>query len=235
MFQQPAVLSWRKTDLPPSLSGSAIHLWRLNTGDTGADPAPRLQWLAPKEQARSQALHRPEVRARYLRTHIGLRMILASYLGRHPREVAIERSVTGKPYLTEPAAGLVFNLTTTGDLALIAIARGTPIGVDCELIRARPDLERIAERMFPAHLAAAIRAAPPEERVERFHLAWTALEADVKADGRGLFRERHAAAMPPSIAHCTPAAGYVAAVARIDLAPPETWVALEPSHTLAVP
>jgi 4'-phosphopantetheinyl transferase len=111
-----------------------------------------------------------------------------------------------------------FNLTTSDDLALAAISRDLPVGIDCEQLRSRPGLDAIARRMFPPEEAKRIAEAPEDERLLRFTLAWTALEAGVKADGRGLFRRRDHPPMPAlRIVHCTPQEGFVAAVARAEL------------------
>ncbi|AGA89208.1 phosphopantetheinyl transferase [Thioflavicoccus mobilis 8321] len=230
MYGPPCPLTWRVAVEPPALSDSAIHLWRLRTGEDGDDPDKGLAWLSPAQQARVAALRDPAVGARYARAQIGLRRVLAAYLDCHPAEIAFGHGPRGKPHLVGPgnqAAGLQFNLTTTGDLALVAVARGAPLGVDCERVRPRESLDAIARRMLPEAVAAALAALPPSARLEQFHLAWTALEADVKADGRGLALRREPLTAPPGIGHCLAAPGHIAAVARIGLAPPPTWTGLE--------
>ncbi|MCK7581755.1 MAG: 4'-phosphopantetheinyl transferase superfamily protein [Chromatiales bacterium] len=101
------------------------------------------------------------------------------------------------------------------------------LGVDCEWIRPRGNLLTIARRLFEPETVAELEAAPESERLERFHIAWTALEADVKCDGRGLFRPRPPGTSVPEIAHVIPAPGYIAAVARAGLPPIEHWRLLE--------
>lgn len=227
MYGRPKVLVWRATAGPPALTGDAIHLWRLPIGDAGGDPQAGRARLTPAELTRAEAMRCPEVQARFIRTRAGLRRILAGYLGQDPLAIAIASGPTGKPFIAEPATDLVFNLTTAGDLALVAVGRGTPLGVDCEPLRARPGLERIAARMFVPTVAAAISAASPQERLHRFHLAWTALEAEVKADGRGLFGQKAGDVRQPDIGHFVPAHGYIGALARVDLTPADDWLALE--------
>ena len=231
MYEPPKPVSWRITSQPPPLDPTTVHLWRVRTGEDGEDPDHGLTWLAPPQRERAARLRDSRVRARFLRAQIGLRRILAAYVGCHPRAIELHHEPRGKPYLAphldEAAAGLQFNLTTTGDLALVAVGSGMPLGVDCEQIRPRSNLQAIAERMFAPAVVEALASAPEALKLAQFHLAWTALEADVKADGRGLFRARPPRARPPTVAHCTPAPGYVAAVAREGLAPPEGWLALE--------
>lgn len=176
-------------------------------------------------------MRHPPYRARYVRAQAGLRRVLSLYLDAPPRSIRFDHGLAGKPALPPEHPPISFNLTTAGDLALVGISfgrgPGAELGVDCERIRPRRDLAAIAERMFEAEVARALRAARESERLARFYLAWTALEADAKADGRGLFRSREPGARPPTVAHCIPEAGYVAAVARQALPLVAHWCAYD--------
>jgi len=225
-----APVRWRPTREPPPLTDSAVHLWRLTLGAAGPDPRTAQRDLAPAEIERAERMRHPRLRERYLRAQIGLRRVLAAYLGAHPGKLILARGDHGKPYLPGDHGRLQFNLTTTGDLALVAVGIGEPLGVDCEPVRPRRDIHAIARRMFPPEDVENMVTVPESERLRVFHLAWTALEADVKADGRGLFRRRDPGALAPIIGHCEPAPGHVAAVARVGLAPPETWLGFVPTN-----
>jgi len=166
-------------------------------------------------------------RARYVRAQAGLRMILSGYLGVAPEAIGFRYGEAGKPFLEDTASGLEFNLTNSGDLALVALSLGMPVGVDCEQIRDRGDMVAIAERMFSPEQAARIAAATPEDRLWKFHIAWTALEAEVKADGRGLLgRHRPTVQGTLRIEHCVPEPGFIAAVACERLPPVGEWVTM---------
>lgn len=226
MYPTPTVVTWQTVSEPPALAADGLHLWYLATDRGDAAPRRGLDWLSPEQRQRADAMRNPEVRNRYLHTQIGLRRILSGYLGHHPRDLVIARANNGKPFVADQPGGLEFNLSTTEGLTLIGVGRHEPLGVDCERLRTRTTLDAIARRLFEPSIAAAIEAAGPDERIQLFHLAWTALEADVKADGRGLFRSRPATAPAPTIRHLIPAAGYVAAVARIGLPPRRAWLTL---------
>ncbi|MER7848012.1 4'-phosphopantetheinyl transferase superfamily protein [Kitasatospora sp. NPDC096077] len=76
------------------------------------------------------------------------------------------------------APGLHFNLSHSGELALLAVAP-RPVGVDVELVRSGRDVDRLSRRFFPA---------PERELVARggrpaFARLWTRKEACVKAVG----------------------------------------------------
>ncbi|BCU07103.1 4'-phosphopantetheinyl transferase family protein [Allochromatium tepidum] len=216
-------------ELGSTLKPGALHLWRIDTGEGGADPDRCRTLLSETQRARVEALRHDAHRARYARALAGLNRILAAYLDRPPGQIRIERSPTGKPYLDGADRRLAFSFSHSGDLALVALSTGADaaLGVDCEWIRPRASLTAIARRLFDPATVAELEAAPESERLERFHIAWTALEADVKCDGRGLFRPRPPGAVAPQIAHVVPAPGYIAAVARARLPPVETWRMLE--------
>lgn len=165
-----------------------------------------------------------------------LATILAEYLGGGGVELRVGED--GKPRLAVASERLSFNLSHSGDLALIAIAPGgVEVGVDLERLRPRRDLERLAERwLSPADAAAVAAATAGPEREASFYAAWTRHEARVKCVGSGLD------GLPPGpdvIAIQLPIdAGYAAAVAaaasptepeepRITL---RTWEPCEPEQ-----
>lgn len=206
-----------------------MHLWRIDTGEGGADLDRCRTQLSEAQHARVEALRHEAHRARYIRALAGLNRILAAYLDRPHGQIRIERHPTGKPYLDGADRWLSFSFSHSGDLALVALSTGADaaLGVDCEWIRPRANLLAIARRLFEPATVAELEAVPEPERLERFHIAWTALEADVKCDGRGLFRPRPPGTTAPEIAHVVPAPGYIAAVARARLPPIATWRMLE--------
>ena len=230
---------WHPAAEPPPLAPGDLHLWRIRTA--GGGPGPRsdplanleacVELLGEQQRARAGRMTHAAYRERYVRSQAGLRRILGLYLNRPPHTLVFRHGPAGKPGLgaarTHPSGlALEFNLTTTEDLALVGISLGSELGVDCEWIRPRRDLDGIARRMFDPVRAASIAALPHEDRLPAFYRAWTALEADAKSDGRGLFRPRAPGARPPQVQHCVPAQGYIAAVAREQLPPIETWCTL---------
>jgi len=155
-------------------------------------------------------------------------MILSGYLGVAPEAIGFRYGGAGKPFLADTSSGLEFNLTNSGDLALVALSLGMPVGVDCEQIRDRGDMIAIAERMFTPEQAARVAGASLEDRLRQFHVAWTALEAEVKADGCGLLgrHQQLVAQGALQIKHYVPEPGFIAAVARERLPLVEEWVTL---------
>ena len=212
---------------PPPLAPGDLHLWRIPTGEGGAPIDACLDLLGVRQRERAQRMTHAGARDRYVRSQAGLRRTLALYLGLPLSSIDYRYGPAGKPGLSGVHAWLEFNLTTTGDMALIGISRELPLGVDCEWIRPRGDLDGIARRMFGPERAEILAATPEPERLAAFCRAWTALEADAKWDGRGLFRQRPPGTPGPEIRHLIPGPGYVAAVARLALPPVSDWATLE--------
>ncbi|MBK1709337.1 4'-phosphopantetheinyl transferase family protein [Marichromatium gracile] len=221
-------LHWQPASTAPALGDDEIHLWRIDTGEHHGQALETARAVLETAQlARLARIRDPAQHARAVRAQAGLRRVLGRYLGEPPQLV---KGANGKPYLDARQAALAFNLTTSGELALLGVRRGSgpraELGVDCEWIRPRARLAAVARRMFDPATCAAVLAHPEEARLVPFCRAWTALEADAKCDGRGLMRPRAAASPLPRIAHCRPAPGYIAALASPTLPPRARWRAL---------
>ncbi len=91
-------------------------------------------------------------------------------------------SPEGKPFLIDHP-DFHFNLSHTEGLILVALTKGSPIGVDVEIIAERKTYSEIVSRvMTPAEQATMVALPNPEER---FTQLWCAKEAVMKATGLG--------------------------------------------------
>lgn len=120
-----------------------------------------------------------------------LRRLLAAYLDVRPDAIEFEEGDGGKPCLaaiTECSGRsprLDFNWSHSGNWALVALARGQPVGVDIEA-RTRPlRVKELARRFFDPAEAAALDAVAGNAEPAFIGL-WCAKEAVLKATGRGL-------------------------------------------------
>lgn len=114
-----------------------------------------------------------------------LRTLLAHRLGRDPRELQFVEGPQGKPALRDNA--LEFNVSHSADRVAIAIASGTPVGIDIESEQPRhTDLVTLARRYFSPAEALEVERADGEDAVRAFYSIWTAKEALIKAVGGGL-------------------------------------------------
>lgn len=145
--------------------------------------------LDREERVRSMRFVRAADRRRFVLSHAALRLLVACCLDVAPMAVHYETGVHGKPRLGRGLAPLEFNLSHSGEWALLAVARERPVGVDVEQVRDVPEVLSIADTQFSAAEREALRSLPPGERQAAFFRAWTRKEAVSKATGEGLGRD----------------------------------------------
>lgn len=123
-----------------------------------------------------------------LRRYVAARAALRDRLGRHlgcsPHDLAFHVGPHGKPRLEEGT--LHFNLSHSGDLALIGACDDTEIGVDIEAWRTVGDALELAESVFGPQERSALAGLAGAERDLAFLRGWTRKEACLKALGTGL-------------------------------------------------
>ncbi len=166
-------------------------MWKLSLDVPTETVADARRLLTPQELARFERILAPAARVRRMAARLGMRVLLASYVGTDPREVEIAYGPHGRPELVGDY-GLSFNLSHTTDLAVLAIGRGRTIGVDIEALRRRVPSVGLIERALDPKESARVMRVNRRERTEAFLRYWTIKEAYAKALGVGLaldFRE----------------------------------------------
>ena len=164
-----------------------VTVWRVRL-DPGDREAQMRTVLSPDESERLRRLDRSDVGRRWLVSRAALRELLATELEIDPAEVRLKLGEHGRPGLdaSSHSSDLDFNLSHSGELALIGVTRGLRIGVDVERLRPGRDPLRVAGRYFSPAEVAAVKAFPAGERPEAFLRYWTAKEALAKGLGLGL-------------------------------------------------
>ena len=152
--------------------------------------------LSPEEQVRARRFHAERHRRRFVVAHGALRQILGTYLERQPETLAFAAGPNGKPSLAGDEPGrrrLEFNLSHSGDLALVAVAWDRPVGVDLEEWERDMNHLELAERFFSPAERESLRAlaASADDLVRGFFAAWSRKEAYLKASGHGVTRGLH--------------------------------------------
>ncbi|HEU4721306.1 MAG TPA: 4'-phosphopantetheinyl transferase superfamily protein [Gemmatimonadaceae bacterium] len=177
------------------LDDDAVHVWRV-----ALDDETRLEssWslLSAAERVRAQRLQGAALRRRFVIAHGTLRGVLAGYLDAEPSGLVFDVGEHGKPSLggeTGARSGVEFNLSHSEDVALIAVARGRPVGVDVQRWSEEVEHLRLAERFFSLAERDALRGLSHarELMMAGFFAAWTRKEAYVKATGHGIARGLH--------------------------------------------
>ena len=144
--------------------------------------------LNPAERQHVESLRDENARLRALAARIGLRTLLAKYVGQDPKQIEFGYAPHGKPYLTGAAEheDIEFNLSHAGDAIVLAFARGCEVGADVEFIRPVPDARDIVQRFFSGRERSEFLAVSEDRKDEAFLSAWTRKEALLKATGQGL-------------------------------------------------
>jgi 4'-phosphopantetheinyl transferase len=172
----------------PVLSDNEIHVWHQTLAPESADVENFRSLLSTDELQRAGRFRFDADRKEYSVSRGTLRALLGSYLNVPPQELRFSHSAYGRPsLLAETSANtLDFNISHSGEVALLAFARGRRIGIDVEKVRRDFATSEIAERFFSTAERAALRELPQEQRHEAFFRCWTRKEAFIKALGEGL-------------------------------------------------
>jgi len=181
-----------KMEVAEGLPENEVHLWRVDLGDfLVREPSfeNSLQdILSADEKARASRFHFPRHRQFFAATRAMLRTILGNYVGSEPGSLVFDYGEKGKPRLRQNSSGkrIEFNVSHSGEVALLAFAQKRILGVDVEQIRDERDHEGIARRFFSEYEQEQLARLKPEERQHAFFRCWSRKEAFIKARGEGL-------------------------------------------------
>jgi 4'-phosphopantetheinyl transferase len=159
----------------------ALDVWHARLD--GVD-WPSAENLPAADRERAASIRRADARRRWAAARGALREILGRYLERDPAAIELRFGERGKPMLADSDALLRFNLSHSGELALIAIGEKREVGIDVQSIGSRP---------------------------ARFYADWTRREAIAKCHGSGLWAPLPETAV--SVAEFDAGPGYAASVA----------------------
>ena len=159
-----------------------IDVWLI---ELDAEVAEADNILSRDENARAARFHFDRDRRRFTAAHVALRRILGGQLDRDPAELRFGAEPRGKPFLADHHQ-LHFNLSHSGERALLGVTGIAPLGVDIEAHRELGDLDALARRFFAAGECASLDGLTEELRHEAFFRCWTRKEAYIKALGHGL-------------------------------------------------
>lgn len=177
---------WIKSVSECELPENEVHVWRHSPNMPPAVIAKLRQILSPDERDRADLFHFEVDRRRSIIGRGCLRLLLSRTLGSPPETLEIKYDDFGKPCLSGEHSALQFNVSHSGDLILIAIARNRAVGVDVEKIRTDLELDEIAARFFSANECRVLASLAGPARYLAFFTCWTRKEAYVKATGIGL-------------------------------------------------
>lgn len=180
-------LSWADVQSPPSFPTARVDVWRVLLSES-APAVSEANALSSDEIARASRYHFEKDRVHFTRCRSALRDILARYLAISAAEIHFEYLPRGKPQLVaeQNPRALCFNVSHSGNIALIAVGSEHRLGVDIEKIRADVDTTALAERFFSPRERAGLQGLPDPLRVPGFFACWTRKESFLKGTGDGL-------------------------------------------------
>lgn len=170
------------------ISGGEIHVWRAALDSSVLAQAQMMDLLSADERTRAGRYCFEWDRRRFVVRRTVLRVLLGGYLQVEPWELRFVYDRYGKPALANggEAAQFDFSLSHSKGLALFAITRGKPIGIDVERFRPIKGYRQIAAHFFSGRESARLSASSPPQKLRAFLRLWTGKEAYLKACGKGL-------------------------------------------------
>jgi 4'-phosphopantetheinyl transferase len=224
-------LTWPSPPERPELAGREIHVWSARLLRPDFDYPAGLRMLSESEQQRAATFHFDRDRKNFIARRAMLRGILGHYLKAEPARVSLASEERGKPRLAgaDGPPPLHFNFSHSRNLALFAVSRFSPLGVDVEMIRPMPEMREIAAGFCSKAENVLLQAAAPEQNLEVFFSLWTRKEAFLKATGEGIagnLAQLDCSVAPPSWSFhsLSPAPGFVGALAAAAGGPePQCW------------
>lgn len=176
---------WRPLPQDYQLPADEVHVLRATLAAAAAHLARLRAILSEEERARADRFYFEVDRARFTIGR-GLARVLLGHCLRRPAELlTFEANGFGKPHLKGETA-INFNVSHSGEIVLLALARGRELGVDVERIRADMATAEIAQRFFSAQECRELASMAEEARGDAFFACWTRKEAYIKAVGNGL-------------------------------------------------
>jgi 4'-phosphopantetheinyl transferase len=141
--------------------------------------------LSEDERQRADRFHQDADRQRFVVTRGSLRHLLGQRLQISPEHIQIGYGPHQVPYLVDNPQ-TAFNVSHSGDFALIALTHEGSVGVDIERHRADIDVFEISGAYFHAPEIELLRTLEVDEQRHAFLLMWTFKEAVAKALKAGI-------------------------------------------------
>jgi 4'-phosphopantetheinyl transferase len=161
-----------------------LCVWRIYIPDFNFEKAEF--FLSPEEKKRMGKYKFEKDRKTYAAGRSALRLILSRFLKEKPRDLKFTYNNYGKPKIeTHSETKICFNISHSGEFALIAVGFDAEIGIDIEFA-GELDYLALAESVFSEQELAELKTVPVKYLKTSFYKLWTRKEAFIKAVGMGL-------------------------------------------------
>ncbi len=179
--------NWSTSPGSITLSESKIDVWAVPL-DLGEDCIAKCHELLSEDEInRAQRFHFEADQRRFTIARGSLRQLIGRYLRCNPHSIVFQTNEYGKPRLgKENDIPLCFNISHSGEMAVMAFSYGRELGVDIELIREDIEYQSLSERFFSKTETLMLKSLAEKDRLKCFYATWTRKEAFIKAVGKGL-------------------------------------------------
>lgn len=171
-----------------TIEGCDVHVWQARVSLFAEREDDLRATLDDAELQRAAGFRFARDRTQYVVAHGLVRTLLGTYLDVAAQRLRFAVGPHGKPSLCEPATqpALEHNLSHSGDIVLIAVARGRAVGVDVERWAGDILCDELAEYCFSSAERAELAATTRRDKAAAFFAGWSRKEAYIKATGVGV-------------------------------------------------
>lgn len=166
----------------PRLQNNEVHIWKVSL-QSNVTPEESLI-ISDEEMKKVGRLRTTEQKNQALTMRVRLRQLLAQYLMLTPNDIEFCSGEFGKPYVNN--SSVFFNLSHSGNTALVAISLCEDLGVDIERWRYIDNVDGMVKRNFSDTEKQQWLKVDKEQQEELFFNLWACKESFIKATGRGL-------------------------------------------------
>jgi 4'-phosphopantetheinyl transferase len=170
---------------PSQIAFGDIHVWRFEISEMRAIVEDLEKELTADERSRADRFRFEKDRESFVSTRGGLRLVLGRYLKEQPRRVRIAYGTYGKPELAGNLSSLFFNVSHSGGRSLVAISKGSGVGVDVESLDFELDRPAMVSVLSEREVRQLANIEQSKVRGALFK-CWTSKEAYIKGLGLGL-------------------------------------------------
>ncbi|MDQ2995116.1 MAG: hypothetical protein M3R00_09310, partial [Pseudomonadota bacterium] len=125
---------------------SPIDIWSMSLLTNQSEFVDFKSILSDTELQRANRFHNIDHQQRAIVSAAKLRIILARYLQRDPRDIVYQLGSHGKPFIEN--FPLHFNMSHSADQCVIAVSRDAPLGIDVEHQRDKIDIHGLIRKVL---------------------------------------------------------------------------------------
>jgi len=173
-------------NIKPDLSDERIHVFLIQLKLFNYNEF--LSYLSEGENQRAHKLKVEQKLKQFVITRGLLRQLLSKCLEKRPGEIEFSFGQHCKPYIKDKynSKSIEFNISHSGDYALIAITLENAVGVDIEKVNSEIDYQLLSNRFFSDKEKNELINYADDEQLDVFYRAWVRKESFIKATGKGI-------------------------------------------------